>query len=860
MATQKIRIAELEIDDKALIASTAALKKNIDELKQSQKELTKDGLSSSKQFVQNAGDLKTLNSAYNANVKALSQRTQATADSIVREELMNTVLNEEVKTIKEARDQNKLLNKLRNETNTTTEQGVKELKALNDALDSNNEYIKENADQYLKQKINIGNYTDSIKDAIINGDNLGDSLIETGKGFVGLAKSSLLFLATPIGLVVAALGAAFLLVKNAMNRSEEATNKITKVFSAFSGIVNKLLSALEPLGDFLIDGIVVYFELVGEAAEKALSVVSDALSFLGFEDASKAVDSFSESMKEGIKQSQALADAEAKLTKVQREAQKVQLDYQKDAEKLRQIRDDENLSIKERMKANEELGVVLRNQLASELEIAEQALIVANLRIKAEGETKDALDRQAEALTTISDIQERITGQESEQLVNRVSLQKEARDKAKEFADKAIAEQEALLEKFIQSQGIRKKSTQEQLDFEQTVFDKQKSILDENLKNRNLTQTEYDAELLALQNDLAQSRTDLLQTEYQRELDLFIANNESKLDNEKYFSDESLRIEQERINAIDAKQKEFVEKQLQDGVINQQEYNDAINVINEENRIRLEEAQIQRDEAQKEKEVIDLENKRILDEEKFVNEFEKEREKLELKKQQELEVAEKTGADLELIKEKYKKANNEIDQAEAETKYQSIATVAGQASEVLGKESALGKIAALTQAGINIQLGITKAIAQGGLAGIATGALVAAKGAVSISKIAGANTKFEQGGIQEVGGKRHSQGGTKFYGEDGTSFEAESGEGIGILNRAAFKGFMDFNNSYNGGFSSGGKYAGGGIITQAIRPDSANIDLSELQRSIANMKVQVAVEDINTGQGNYAEIVNGANV
>ena len=60
---EKIKIAELEIDDKALIKSTSDVKKAIDELKKEQKELTKMGLESSKAYVQNAADLKVLGSA-----------------------------------------------------------------------------------------------------------------------------------------------------------------------------------------------------------------------------------------------------------------------------------------------------------------------------------------------------------------------------------------------------------------------------------------------------------------------------------------------------------------------------------------------------------------------------------------------------------------------------------------------------------------------------------------------------------------------------------------------------------------------------------------------------------------------------
>ena len=160
---ERVVIAELDINAEAFIKSTADIKKQIDQLKKDQQELSKSGGTASKAFVQNAADLKVLNQAYNANVKALSENTKATADAAAREQLLTTVLQEEVNSIQEARNQNKLLNKLRNETNVSTEQGKKELEALNGALDSNNKFIKDNADQYLQQKINIGNYQSALQ-------------------------------------------------------------------------------------------------------------------------------------------------------------------------------------------------------------------------------------------------------------------------------------------------------------------------------------------------------------------------------------------------------------------------------------------------------------------------------------------------------------------------------------------------------------------------------------------------------------------------------------------------------------------------------------------------------------------------
>ena len=161
----KIVIAELDINIEALVKNTSEVKSAIDRLKKVQAELKKSGDTSSKQYIQNAADLKTLSQAYNQNIKAISDNTKAVSDLAALEDLLNQLLQQEVTTITEARQQNKLLNKLRNKTNATTEEGIKQIKQLNEQLNRNNDFIKENADNYLKQKINIGNYKDSITEA-----------------------------------------------------------------------------------------------------------------------------------------------------------------------------------------------------------------------------------------------------------------------------------------------------------------------------------------------------------------------------------------------------------------------------------------------------------------------------------------------------------------------------------------------------------------------------------------------------------------------------------------------------------------------------------------------------------------------
>lgn len=887
---EKIVIAQLDIDTKALVQQSVKLKKELEQLKESQKQLQKEGKANSQQFIENAANIKQLSSAYNQNIKSVIDNAKATNQQANATELITQALSMEVTTIAEARAQNKLLNDLRNNTNATTAEGVEQIQRLNNALDANNEFIKENADAYLKQKINIGNYSESIKEAfndlnIFNGGLTGfvqrsqeaggagnlfkESLSGAASGLAGLTKASLAFIATPIGAILAALVAAFALIQNALRRNEESTNKLRVAFSSITGIFQRVLQVLEPLGEFLIDGLVMGFEAVLAVAEKVRLALADFADFLGFEDAADGIRELNDEINAAAAAGRQLAEAEIALEKAQRQARITQLQFQKDAEKLRQIRDDESKSIAERVKANEDLGKVLEQQLNEELAIAQQALIVANLRIEAEGRTKEALDAQAEALTNIVDIEERITGQLSEQLANLNSLRRDAAAQAKEIADKAIADQEAQLQLFIQQQGVRARTLQEQLAIDEQVAEKRIEILRAELQNRNITQTEFDAQLLQIQNELLQARAQTVTDEAQRELNAYIEANQSKIDSDLFFSDESLRIEQERLNGIAEQRREFAQTQLAQGVINQQEFNDAINQINEENRLALEEAQAERDEAQKEKDLIDLENKRIAEEERTENQFALEADRLERQRLLEVEAAEKTGADVNLINQKYAKFREDLEAQVQELKVAQQQQAFNDISNLIGQESKLGKAIAIANIVNSTIQESTKAFQLAAtlaanpltapLAANATfqGFKIIATGAANVARTTG--IKLEDGGIVGVGGKRHSQGGTKFYGEDGTTFEAERGEGIGVLNRSAFDTFMNFNNAFGSGQSRAGFFEGGGIISRAIpSPQDSN---RELLQALQNLPAPiVTVEDIRRESNSFVQVENIANV
>lgn len=118
--------------------------------------------------------------------------------------------------------------------------------------------------------------------------------------------------------------------------------------------------------------------------------------------------------------------------------------YDRQAEKLRQVRDDENQTFEDRIKANEELGVILEEQ-------AKQMLALQQIQVKAAQVEYDKLQNQenlialTEAQNELLAIEAQITGFQSEQLTNQVSLQRELQDVKKELALEGVSEREREL-------------------------------------------------------------------------------------------------------------------------------------------------------------------------------------------------------------------------------------------------------------------------------------------------------------------------------------------------------------------------------------------------------------------------------
>ena len=792
---RNIDLARFNFNVDDIVKSAAILKREIDNIKREQTRLRKEGQTSSTAFVQNEAALKALNTEYRAHVKALADTSKQAADTAAREQLLDAVLGQEVVTIKEARDQNKLLNQLRNDTNVTTEEGRMQLEQLNAQLDRNNALVRENADAYLEQKLNIGNYSESIKEALSDlnlfegglgnitqnftvfisksqeaggvTNLVGNSLKGAASGFLSLTKAALGFILTPVGAVLAIIAGAFLLVQNAMNRSEEATNKIRRAFAPFEGILNSVLKALEPVGEFLIDGIVVAMELAEQAVYRAIDAFADIASFLGFESLAESAREFNKEIQQGAADAQALADAEARLTKQQREARLVQLQYQKEAEQFRQIRDDENRSIRERIAANEQLGAVLEQQLQDELRIAQTALEVANLRIQAEGESAAALDAQAEALEQIADIEERITGQRSEQLTNRVSLEREAEEKRQEAIDKRIEKMNEELALFIAQQGVRARTLQEELDLEREVSAQKEAILAEELRNKRLSQEAYNTEVLNLRNELARREAEIAVDNAGREIEEYRRLLAQRREENVFLSEQVLADRIAENEALLEQELGFQQLRLEQGVIDQNEFDAAVAEAKENNRLANKEIEDERAAVEKEEaaELRALEFEEEL--ERLIEEGATKAEILRAQQEEERAVdLERLQADRDagLISEELFEARRAaIDRRSKQQELQrekilaeqklSIATgLLSAAAQVIDKDSAAGKAIALAQAGINTFQGISAGVKLGYPAAIPAVALATATGFAAVRNIVKTKVPSASGGGSAGGG------------------------------------------------------------------------------------------------------------
>lgn len=809
----------------ALIAKSIALAKTKKDLQAAyaseKKEL--DALN------QNYADGLVQQDKYDATVKKLNKSLIETQKAILDNAEANKANNAEIKSTKtlldnEATSVNALRAQLAQNTAELNKMSEaqrttsKEGQDLTEQTKALSDKLKELEKSVGDNRRNVGNYAESVKDGILQTQGLTGG---TG-ALVGQMKSGI----AGVQAFNAALKAnPIIFVVSLVLTLIGIIEKLMKRNSELATSLNAAFAPFKVIFGRLLDWITGLFEGVAFLLENLAKGVTWLLDKLGL---------ISEETKKAAAEGARLAGETQRIYQEETKALVPMARMRRELEELKTLAADQNKTTAERTELLKEAAEKLH--IIRDLELA--VLNSKYKQIKAENQLGYTSDedyrKEQEALAALEAAKASYATQEKELIGQMTGLEKSERDKQVATA-KAAAE-------------MKKKATEAATKAEAEAVKKQAEVLkkaqEETIKAYE--QSVKTMELEIAENQLRTGKTSIEETQH-------VINEQIAL--EKYKRDQNLITEQEYRNNVRALNLQFETevKAEADRKIEQKKAADALN----------------------------LENERALADVKLQNDLDNQITRLDAMKALEIANAEKIGAETTAITERFELMKDEVRRKYYNAQLEMAAGTAGQLSSLLGEESAAGKAFATAQALINTYLGASKALAQGGIWGIAQAAIVVAAGmknVMSINKTKEPDTKintsvrkYAKGG--QIYGPSHSAGGVTFTGSNGQQFEAEGGENMYILNRkasGAINALSALNMEYGGrSFGSSGvyRYANGGKIdvgggASMQLPSNFSLSNDSLRKlaaimydSVASVPApRVAVTDIDEGQQQYNSV------
>lgn len=546
---------EKQVD--ALTQKITGLTKANADLNKQNKELLKSGQENSKEYLENSKQIEI-------------NKQKITESAAARKGLIASIIAED-DSIKALRIRNAELIKQRDQLSTKTSDGQAAIAKLNKELDANNKVINDNSSALERQKFNIGNYKSAL-DGIIPG--LGGFVDGIEKG----TKAGLAFIATPIGLVLAAVGAALFALTSYFKGSEEGQNRLNKIMAVGSAIMEQFMNVVEDVGKFLFEafsnpkqavidlanliktnivnrfeGLLELIPQLGKAIEQlfkgnfadAGKIAADAVIKVGtgIENATDKIAGFIEEtgrlVEEGIKNGEKIADLNAKIDKDERA---LIVERAKSALEVAKLRENAITQEGELKKKTINEAIALEQELTDkEVGFAKTKLALAEQLLKANGDDKEAKKAVAEATAAVFNAE--VTAF-SNTLKFRKQLQALDEEQAK-------AKQKEAEETKRQSEEI-KKAEEEQFKNNIQIIEENGSIrlkaIQENYLNELISKDEFEAQFTNLEFTALEERKNFL-----------IANGESTTAIEAQILDRQIKLK------LDADQKELdAEKKLAD--------------------------------------------------------------------------------------------------------------------------------------------------------------------------------------------------------------------------------------------------------------------------------------------------------
>jgi len=383
-----------------------------------------------------------------------------------------------------------------------------DLSGLEKKLDELIEALKASQKQADKTAESINDIADTTKDIGKSAEDSQKGIKGLGTGFKGLGVA---IKAAGIGLLLQAMGILKELFDNnqktvdffntTFNTLQVAFSDFSKFVSGniggfvdfFTSIFDNPLESVKSLGTAIKNNIIERFQsmlevlgFVGDAMAKfftgdfkgaldsvkaagtemvdVLTGVDDSAAKIA-EGTTKAAKAISNYVVETVKQGQAMTETNKQAEIAEVLAQGLIEKYDRQAEKLRQIRDDETLTIEERKKANEELGKVLDEQERVMLENAQKVLAAKTRQLALDKNNIEFQKEYIQALNELAGIEAQVDGFRSEYKMNQNALDREAIDL---LISRAETEQEVAE---IEAQALIDAETNvyKQLELEETL-------------------------------------------------------------------------------------------------------------------------------------------------------------------------------------------------------------------------------------------------------------------------------------------------------------------------------------------------------------------------------------------------------
>lgn len=491
----------------------------------------------------------------------------------------------------------------------------------------------------------------------------------------GLGTAFKALIANPIGAVLAALALIFMGLYKALQRNEDAMDKLSFAFAKLGGLLEPIINLATKLAEVLVDAFV--------GAVDAITNLISLIPGLG--------DEFANAANEAENISKALDEVEDN----ERDLSVLRAKQNKDLAQAREILSDTNATYADRKKALDQIKVSEEKLAQQELSNAKKRENAIKRQIQLEGASKELKDQLAQATIGVANAEESLANkqrlfnkQEKALLRENEAAKKEAADKAKQRADEEKKRQEDI-RKF--TQDINLASIKDETEKAKKEVEIQKEAQLKQLDDLKITGEKR----VQLQAQIAQNAADKIA---KIEAD---AAEKKRLDEEKRLKD----LEQKEKEAFAKRQEaqatevSLVQNDLQKQLsLFNKYFEDRADLANEN---REDELDIAGDKAQREFEL----NKLSVEDNLALIDSSIERVKEELIKQRDIELGEKdlTESEKLLIAQKYDKALTDTDAAglDARKKLRDIERAQIQASRQLLADG-LNALAAL--AGDNFEL------------------------------------------------------------------------------------------------------------------------------------------------------------